>query len=39
VYAAPDQQAHPATLPQHRHPALHDAQAEDLLQGVGLTGI
>ena len=35
VHAAPDQQAHPATLPQHRCAALQDTWKKDLLQRGG----
>ena len=35
LYAAPDQQAHPATLPQYRRVAVQDARQKDLLQRRG----
>ena len=35
LYAAPDQQAYPATLPQYRRVAVQDARQKDLLQRGG----
>ena len=35
LYAAPDKQAYPATLPQHRRVAVQDARQKDLLQRRG----